>query len=630
MSSRRTRAPLAASLETLCDRVVAWLEPGVGRDLDLDPEALRRHAHEHLLPPVLAAGAEHGAADEVGALASLVPPPHETSPRPGFIGRGRRVHGELEAWLMHRLEAIVQRELLDLEGLREARAAGALAERVTRAEGLRAAGLALIAGLVGIEEARRGCWLRPKRPVTAGWCVSLGLLPEPLGSALLEHPALREGWAERLGLGADALASLPPERRRHLVVDTRRLEPALAERVEATIPPEHVAAASLAIRADNADALRWLTREGPRPRCIFIDPPYNTGGNDFDYDDLYPGDSWAVMMGERLALARALLEPQGVLVATIDDGEVARLRGLVEAAFGPENFVTQAVWHKKYARQNDATWFSTSHDHVLVTARSKASWRPNRVPRSAAQNRAYRNPDDDPRGPWQSVVYTCAKTAEQRPNLYYPIVHPRTGAEVWPERNRVWAFSREAHARNEQEGRVWWGRDGERDKPRQKVFLRDVDRGVVPDTLWTREQVGDNQEAQRELVALFGRGGSFATPKPRRLLERVITLGSSPGDCVLDFFAGSGTTAHAVLELERGREGPRRRFVVVESGETFETVLVPRIEKVGFAREWDDGRPVGGGGTQVVCRVLELESYDDAMAEARAAADPLRRLLGLE
>lgn len=410
-------------------------------------------------------------------------------------------------------------------------------------------------------------------------------------------------------------------------MDTRWLEPSLAERVVAGLPPERMAAASLAIRADNLDALRLLERAGIEAQCIFIDPPYNTGGNDFIYDDLYPGGSWAVMMGDRLALARQRLVEDGVLVATIDDGEVATLRRLLERAFGPENFVTQAVWHKKYARQNDATWFSSSHDHVLVAARDKARWRPRRIPRSTAQNKGYRNPDGDPRGPWQSVVYTCNKTAEQRPNLYYPIVHPHTGQEVWPERNRVWAFSPQAHARNEAEGRVWWGREGQRDKPRQKVFLRDVDRGMVPDTLWTRDRVGDNQDAQRELAALFGTEGGSCTPKPVRLLQHVLTLGSSPGDTVLDFFAGSGTTAHAALELERTGDGPPRRFVMVEAGETFESVLVPRLEKVAFARDWEGGRPTGGEGLELACRVLALESYDDALEELRVSPDPLGRLL---
>ncbi|MEX1361735.1 MAG: site-specific DNA-methyltransferase, partial [Nannocystaceae bacterium] len=165
--------------------------------------------------------------------------------------------------------------------------------------------------------------------------------------------------------------------------------------------------------------------------------------------------------------------------------------------------------------------------------------------------------------------------------------------------------------------------------------LRDVDRGMVPDTLWTRSQVGDNQDAQRELAALFGPVGRFPTPKPLRLAQRVLIMGSSPGDTVLDAFAGSGTTAHAALELQRGTDtaeaGPRepdgRRFVVVESGPSFAEVLVPRIEKAAYCGQWRDGEPVGGGGVPLCCRVLALESYDDALEGLRGSHEPLSRLL---
>lgn len=623
---------MSEPLRTLSDRIVAWLEPGVGRDLGVEPERLGEWVAQRLLPEVLDAiegSAPRGEVPRVlDALAELVPRSDGEGPEPGFVGRGRAVYRDLDGWLRARVDDHVQRVELDLDALSAEAGTPALELRLVTARALRAGGHRLARSLGALERGRWRRWEGPKREVVSGWLVSLGHVPSQLREPILASEPQRERWRRQLGLDADALTSMSAAHRRCLVVDTRLHPAELAMQIVDGLAPEVVASASTAIRADNADALRWLSCAGLEARCVFIDPPYNTGGSDFDYDDLYPGDSWARMMQTRLALARELVPEDGVLVATIDDGEVATLRRTLERAFGPDNFITQAVWHKKYARQNDATWFSTSHDHVLVAARDKSRWRPRRIPRTAAQNKAYRNPDDDPRGLWQSVVYTCNKTAEQRPNLYYAITHPRTGEEVWPERNRVWAFSPQAHARNEREGKVWWGRNGERDKPRQKVFLRDVDRGMVPDTLWTREQVGDNQDAQRELAALFGRDGTFATPKPLRLVMRVITLGSDPGDTVLDFFAGSGTTAHAVLELDRVHDDrPRRRFVVVESGETFEDVLLPRIEKVAFARAWEDGRPVGGGGIEVAVRIVGLESYDDVMEELRSDPDPWFRLL---
>ncbi len=252
---------------------------------------------------------------------------------------------------------------------------------------------------------------------------------------------------------------------------------------------------------------------------------------------------------------------------------------LMNDIFGEENFIASIVWEKKYAKQNDATWFSTSHDYILLYARNGLVWRPNQLERTAEQLKGYSNPDGDPRGRWQSVVYTCNKTRKQRPNLYYPIAHP-SGRDVYPEETRVWGYERAKHEQHIAEGRLWWGLHGELEKPRLKVYLEDVGTGVVPDTLWLRGEAGDNQDAKREVRAIFpGTEDVFDTPKPTKLIKRMLELATEPDDIIMDFFAGSGSTAQAVLELNKAQD-TSRNFILVQLPEPTRDSQFPTIADI--------------------------------------------------
>lgn len=350
---------------------------------------------------------------------------------------------------------------------------------------------------------------------------------------------------------------------------------------------------NLMIEGDNLEVLKLLQKSyAGKVKLIYIDPPYNTG-KDFVYPDDFRDSiknylcmtsqvdsegrklnsnteasgryhtDWLNMMYPRLKVARNLLSKEGVIFITIDDTEVSNLRQVGNEIFGEENFVANVVWQKKYAKQNDATWFSTSHDHILVYAKDKESWRPNALERTPDQLSGYSNPDNDPRGPWQSVVYTCNKTRAERPNLFYGIKHPTKADQVFPSETRVWGYEEPTHMKHVAENRLWWGKNNDLDKPRLKVFLNEVGSGVVPDTLWLRADVGDNQDAKRALLELIPEA-AFETPKPARLIERMINLATAPkaGDIVLDFFAGSGTTAEAVMNVNQADSGDRRWILV--------------------------------------------------------------------
>jgi adenine-specific DNA-methyltransferase len=329
---------------------------------------------------------------------------------------------------------------------------------------------------------------------------------------------------------------------------------------------------NLLIQGDNLEALKALLPfYRGQVKCIFIDPPYNTKSAFEHYDDNLEHSQWLSMMLPRLQLLRELLREDGSIWVTIDDHEGHYLKVLMDEVFGRRNFVANLAWHKRVSPANDAHYFSNDHDQVLVYSKVKAQFVPNKLPRSDDQRKYYTNPDNDPRGPWNSAAYTCAKTADERPNLFYPLTHPTTGAEIWPKRNRVWAYGRETHEQHVRDKMIYWGVDGTANLPRIKKFL-DSSGDVVPRSVWSHSDAGHNQEAMLEGLKLFGEI-RFGTPKPERLLHRVLQVATNPNDLVLDSFLGSGTTAAVAHKMGR-------RWIGIEMGEHAATHCLPRLEKV--------------------------------------------------
>lgn len=335
------------------------------------------------------------------------------------------------------------------------------------------------------------------------------------------------------------------------------------------------------IHGDNLLALKALEADyAGTVKCVCIDPPYNTGSAFTHYDDGVEHSLWLSLMRDRLEIMRRLLADDGTLWVFVDDNEAHYLKVMLDELFGRGNFVGNVIWQKKFAPANDAKWLSDSHDHVLVYAKDKERWSPNKIPRDPSSLKSYKNPDDDPRGVWMSGDYTCAKNADERPNLYYPITNPNTGKEIWPKRSRVWAYGKEQHEINERENRLWWGKKGTNGVPRYKRFFSEVDEGVVPQTVWTWQEVGNTQDSKREQIALDS-ADPFPTPKPERVIERILTIATDSGDLVLDSFAGSGTTGAVAHKMSR-------RWVMVELGDHAFTHVVPRMRKVV------DGEDPGG------------------------------------
>ena len=342
------------------------------------------------------------------------------------------------------------------------------------------------------------------------------------------------------------------------------------------------------IFGDNLLALKALEQEfAGTIKCVYIDPPYNTGSAFVEYEDGLEHSVWLSLIRERLEILRRLLSEDGSCWVHLDDNEAHYCKVLMDEVFGRANFVANIIWNKSYAVRSNAEFFSTAHEHILVYAKNRVLFNPNKFQRSERQEARYDNPDDDPRGPWQSVTMTISLVGGARGRQYartgqsaniFEVTSP-SGRTFLPPPNRCWSRNPDGFAALDHDGRIWWGPSGDR-APRLKLFLSEADSGVLPTTLWADgETFGLNQQGIREIRALGL--PDFPTPKPERLLRQVISLASNKGDLVLDSFAGTGTTGAVAQKMGR-------RWIMVELGEHCHTHIVPRLKKVV------DGQDPGG------------------------------------
>jgi adenine-specific DNA-methyltransferase len=324
---------------------------------------------------------------------------------------------------------------------------------------------------------------------------------------------------------------------------------------------------NILIRGDNLLALKALENAySGKIKCVFIDPPYNTGSAFEHYDDGFEHSLWLSLIRDRLEILRNLLSDDGSIWISIDDNEAHYLKVLCDEVFGRSRFIANIVWQKRTSRENRAA-IGSAHDHILVYAKCPAvEWKEHRN-KLPPNDSGFSNPDNDARGPWRSIPFTAQG---YRPNQMYPITTP-TGAVVEPPKGRCWGATKPVFDQYLTENRVYFPRGGD-GKPRIKQFMGEED-GLVPMTWWPASEVGDNEDAKKEVMALLPDRPAFGTPKPEHLIERIIAIASNPGDIVLDSFAGSGTTGAVAHKTGR-------RWIMVELGDHCETHIVPRMMKV--------------------------------------------------
>lgn len=355
--------------------------------------------------------------------------------------------------------------------------------------------------------------------------------------------------------------------------------------------PENENSENIYISGDNLDGLKHLLKSySGAIKCIYIDPPYNTGSDGFVYQDNFnyskeslveklsvseeeadrildltkrgsaSHSAWLMFMYSRLVLARDLLDEKGVIFISIDDNEQSNLKLLCDEVFGEENFLANVIWEKRFTRSNNSKTFATLTEHVLCFRRTELLSEI-KEPRDEKADSTYSNPDNDPRGLWTSVSYVNPATKEQRPNLAYELVNPHNGEKI-THPTHAWKFEYSKYRKHVKENRLYWGKEGGNTYPRLKRFLSEMEGGMVPVNFWSRTSTGTTDEASKNLDSLMGKK-VFDFPKPIGLISKALKIGVGKDDIILDFFSGSGTTAHAVMQLN-AEDGGKRKFISVQ------------------------------------------------------------------
>ena len=352
---------------------------------------------------------------------------------------------------------------------------------------------------------------------------------------------------------------------------------------------------NLIIKGNNLIALHSLKkRYAGKVKLIYIDPPYNTGKDSFNYNDHFNHSTWLTFIKNRLEVAWDLLSDDGTIWISIDDYESHYLKVLADSIFGRENFLNEVIWQRAYAPINLKKTFSRSHDSILVYAKNNSSEKElNKLPRDEEATSRYKNPDNDSRGVWKNDNFSVGPAVKKN---IYEITTP-SGRKVFPPEGRSWLLSQERFNEFVKDNRIWFGKDGN-NVPSVKRFLSEVKDGVVAQTLWTYKEVGHNQDAKKEVKNLFNGQAAFGTPKPEKLIQRIIQLGSEEGDIILDFFMGSGTTQAVAHKMNR-------QYIGIEQMDYIETVSVERLKKVITGEQGGISKDVEwqGGGSFVYCEL---------------------------
>ena len=548
------------------------------------------------------------------------------------------IHKDLGGFLRRELDFYIKNEVMRLNDIEE-ESAPRVEQYLSKIKVIRRIAHKIIDFLAQVEDFQKKLWLKKKFVVETNYCVTLDRVPEELYPEIAANDAQREEWVRLFAIDeikkdlAGAVDYSEPlsvkflKANPFLVLDTEFFTQEFKDTLLASSEDIEGKCDGLCVHSENFQTLRLLDAcYGQRIGLVFADPPYNTGVDGFPYKDSYQHSSWLTMMENRLTSLRPLLSPTALFFLTIDFVEVSKLRLLCDSVLGPTNFLADVAWEKRYTRSNNAKRFYSLKDTVLCYRTCEAV-DVIREGRSEKSKKNYTNPDDDPRGPWISSSYVNPATKAQRPNLVYSIRNAFTGKDI-EHPTHAWKYDPQAHQQHVADNRLYWGPEGTYEFPRLKSFLSEAPEGMVPIDVWHYKDTGTTDDGGKVLKAMFG-GEVFDNPKPPSLVQRAISL--SPEDAgsliVLDHFAGSGTTGEAVIASNRNSE-TTIKYILVEMGQYFDTVLLPRIKKVVYSKDWKDGRPVSrNAGISHMLKYIRLESYEDALANIEFRRTPQQQTL---
>jgi adenine-specific DNA-methyltransferase len=533
------------------------------------------------------------------------------------------IHKDLKGFLERELDFYLKNEVLDVDDLESwgPERSGSWFE-VMRT--VRLIGREVVAFLAQIEDFQKKLFEK-KFVVSAEYCITLDCVPEDLYPEIVASDAQRAEWVRLFAideieenptspgytepLAVDFLKANP-----HLVLDTKFFGEGFKDRLLASIEDMYAQLDGLLIESENFQALNLLQeRCREQVKCIYIDPPYNTGGDGFLYKDSYQHSSWMTMMENRLRLAKSILADTGVLLASIDEHEVQTLHMLLSTTFGSENMLPSFIWKRKAGGADDSGHIALEHEHVLAASSDYETARIGDIAHESAAMTAKYNKVENGRRYYLERLDKTSLTYNA--SMDYAIEAPDGTLVSPPQPNpqrpsTIWRWGKDTIARRRDE--LIFQRDKKTNEWRIYTKTWESLEGVTPRSLLVEKEHGRNRDGTQELGNIL-QARAFRNPKPLRLLKHLLTIGAFEESAeVMDFFAGSGTTGQAVIDLNR-EDGGDRKYILVEMGEYFDTVLKPRILKVIYSKDWKDGKPVSREGTSHALKYVTLESYEDTL-----------------
>ena len=550
------------------------------------------------------------------------------------------IHKDLGGFLRRELDFYIKNEVMHLDDI-EHESVPKVEQYLSQIKVIRSIAHKIIQFLEQLENFQKKLWLKKKFVIETNYCITLDRVPEELYPEIVKNDEQRKEWVRLFAIDEIKKDSSGPgyskplkveflKAHKHLLLDTGLFTTSFKDRLLASIDIDQ-SIDGLLIDGDNFQSLRMLAprfTEGVQSICV--DPPYNTGDDGFAYKDQYQHSSWLAMMADRFKEALPLLKQEGVAFANIDDNEYRHLWFVLTSVFGPDNYLGSMVWKRRSASAMSSQPLSLDHEYILAFGANSHSTLLHGLSKSEDD---YPIIDNATGRRYASTDLTIGMTKEQRPNQFYPIKNPRTGKVFQGNPNRVWRFFPETMQQVIAEDLVIWPDEveGNLERPRYKTFFDPDFMKAKPCSSWidtansndrelreeeTEYEVailksGLNSEGGRVVDRLFGEK-AFAYPKPLSLLRSLVRASTRDSQWVLDFFAGSGTTGHAVIDMNREDSG-KRRYVLVEMGSYFGTILKPRISKVVYSRDWKEGKPVNRDGISHTLKYIRLESYEDAL-----------------
>lgn len=548
------------------------------------------------------------------------------------------IHKDLGGFLNRELDYFIKNEIIRLDDIDENDESNTK-HILTKVKVFKTIAKKIIAFLAQLEDFQKKLFLKKKFVTETNYCITLDRIDESFYEEIASNEEQRKEWVKLFAIDeikhsegdifdnktcySEPLSVQFLKENPYLLLDTAFFNDEFKEKIVGCIDVLDDNLDGLLVNSENLSLLNLIGNlYNNQIKTIYIDPPYNTEGDGFLYKDNYRESSWLSMIFDRLYSARKILEQEGVIFISIDENEQNSLRFVCDYIFGKENFVSEFVWKCRNSLQHDEPLVSRQTERIICYVKNRSLWFDeggvcfNRI-RKPFDATEYKNPDNDPRGPWLSSGKT---RNDGRPS--YTVVSP-TGKEF----TKPWIPSPDEFKRWEQEKLIWWGKDGN-SIPRKKSFLKDFIGNAISDIVfdeYTDEIKGENQikrtkqweagtteSGTKGLKDLFGADVPFSYPKPVKLIKFFSQISLAKNNIILDFFAGSGTTAHAVIETNREDKG-NRKYILCEMGEYFDTVTKPRIEKVIYSIDWKDGKPVSRNGSSHAFKYIRLESYEDTL-----------------